>query len=164
MSRSTTALFTNSLVSLGCGGLTPPYSVYFWWLGEGSWNLSSMQLKSLVCRRCLLHPSPPSDSFSMPLTSNAKAGAKKRPAAKGLALKEAAAKLSAHNKAPSRKRVTRDNENHHPVMDTPSSGASVPTSSQTAVATAQDQESEMVNLRSEYLFLFFHMSPINLFF
>ena len=91
----------------------------------------------------------------MPSTSNAKAGAKKRPAAKGLALKEAAAKLSANNKAPSQKHVTRDNENHCPVMATPSSEASVPISSQTAVATAQDQESEMVNLRSEYLFFFF---------
>ena len=107
--------------------------------------------------------------FLMPSTSNANAGAKKRPAAKGLALKEAAAKLSAHNKAPSQKCVTRGNENHPSVMAAPSSGASVLTSVLSAedpspvATTAQDQESELANLRSEYSF-FFGMCCINIFF
>jgi hypothetical protein len=106
----------------------------------------------------------------MPSTSTAKAGAKKRPSAKALALKEAAAKLSAQKaptqqrttrgnppataapvaSAPSRKRATRSKENQPSVMAAPASGAS----SAASAPTAENQDSEMAILRSECLQFF----------
>jgi hypothetical protein len=112
----------------------------------------------------------------MPSTSSSKAGAKKRPASKALALKEEAAKLSAQ-KATSRQRVTRSKENlapamaaaasvasgssrkhvtwgkgnQPPVTGAPASAASTPAST----STPQDRDSEMADIHSESLQLFY---------